>query len=78
MLMRFQRLIANWRILRIEKKFGSIVAKVSVNIKSPATLWDFYEEKHPELQNFAMRVLSLTCSSSCCERNWSAFEMVYF
>ncbi|KAG5236997.1 zf-BED domain-containing protein [Salix suchowensis] len=28
-----------------------------------------------ELQNLAIRVLSLTCSSSGCERNWSAFEM---
>ncbi|XLR61736.1 hypothetical protein S83_012408, partial [Arachis hypogaea] len=29
----------------------------------------------PELKKFAIRVLSLTCSSSGCERNWSAFEM---
>ncbi|XLU98683.1 hypothetical protein S245_013023, partial [Arachis hypogaea] len=31
----------------------------------------------PELKKFAIRVLSLTCSSSGCERNWSAFEMVH-
>ncbi|KAL1290751.1 hypothetical protein AAHE18_20G151700 [Arachis hypogaea] len=36
-------------------------------------LWD----EHPELQKFAIRVLSLTCSSSECKRNWSAFEMVH-
>jgi hypothetical protein len=30
----------------------------------------------PELKRFAIRILSLTCSSSGCERNWSAFEMV--
>ncbi|RVX06390.1 hypothetical protein CK203_023594 [Vitis vinifera] len=28
----------------------------------------------PELQKFAIRVLSLTCSASGCERNWSTFE----
>jgi len=29
-----------------------------------------------ELKRFAIRVLSLTCSSSGCERNWNSFEMV--
>nr|KYP38381.1 hypothetical protein KK1_040364 [Cajanus cajan] len=29
------------------------------------------------LKKFAIRVLSLTCSSSGCERNWSSFEMVH-
>ncbi|XP_026439699.1 uncharacterized protein LOC113338506 [Papaver somniferum] len=28
----------------------------------------------PNLQKFAIRVLSLTCSSSPCERNWSTFQ----
>jgi hypothetical protein len=28
------------------------------------------------LQNMAMRILSLTSSSSGCERNWSIYEMV--
>ncbi|XP_022632798.1 uncharacterized protein LOC111240945 [Vigna radiata var. radiata] len=31
----------------------------------------------PELKRFAIRILSLTCSSSGCERNWSSFEMVH-
>lgn len=59
-----------------KKFFGSIVAKTGINIKTPAAWWDSYGEEHPELQNFAIRVLSLTCSSSGCERNWSAFERV--
>ncbi|KAI5412253.1 hypothetical protein KIW84_057060 [Lathyrus oleraceus] len=33
-------------------------------------------EVRKELQRFAIRILSLTCSSSGCERNWSAFEMI--
>ncbi|XP_057755663.1 uncharacterized protein LOC130974835 [Arachis stenosperma] len=43
----------------------------------PAEWWDFYGDSCPELKKFAIRVLSLTCSSSGCERNWSAFEMVH-
>ncbi|XLR61325.1 hypothetical protein S83_011997 [Arachis hypogaea] len=42
----------------------------------PAEWWDFYGDSCPELKKFAIRVLSLTCSSSGCERNWSAFEML--
>ncbi|KAF7844713.1 zf-BED domain-containing protein/DUF659 domain-containing protein/Dimer_Tnp_hAT domain-containing protein [Senna tora] len=37
---------------------------------------DSYGDQCLELQKFAIRILSLTCSSSGCERNWSAFEMV--
>ncbi|XLR19537.1 hypothetical protein S83_047449, partial [Arachis hypogaea] len=39
------------------------------------TMVGFLWDEHPELQKFAICVLSLTCSSSGCERNWSAFEM---
>ncbi|XP_057746199.1 uncharacterized protein LOC130965456 [Arachis stenosperma] len=42
----------------------------------PTEWWDFYGDSCPELKKFAIRVLSLTCSSSGCERNWSAFEMI--
>ncbi|XLR48525.1 hypothetical protein S83_033185, partial [Arachis hypogaea] len=31
----------------------------------------------PKLKKFSIRILSLTCSSSGCEYNWSAFEMVH-
>ncbi|KAL8162586.1 hypothetical protein V2J09_014075 [Rumex salicifolius] len=42
-----------------------------------ADWWDSYGNECPELKKFAIRVLSLTCSSSGCERNLSAFEMVH-
>ena len=35
-----------------------------------------FEGSTPELQKFAIRVLSLTCSALGCERNWSTFELV--
>ena len=46
--------------------------------KTPAQWWDSYGDKCPELQRFAIRVISLTCTSSGYERNWSVFEMVSF
>ncbi|XLR08285.1 hypothetical protein S83_036223, partial [Arachis hypogaea] len=55
--------------------FGNETAKSSRKTMLPAEWWDFYGDSCPELKKFAIRVLSLTCSSSGCERNWSAFEM---
>ncbi|XLS45017.1 hypothetical protein HN51_001882 [Arachis hypogaea] len=59
------------------KFFGKYVAKNALKPKTPSQWWDSYGDEHPELQKFAIRVLSLTCSSSGCERNWSTFEMVH-
>jgi hypothetical protein len=33
--------------------------------------------KAPELQNFAIRVLSQGSSASACERNWSSFNHIH-
>ncbi|KAF8410857.1 hypothetical protein HHK36_003394 [Tetracentron sinense] len=38
--------------------------------------WESYGDSAPELQKLAIRILSLTCNSSGCERNWSTFEHV--
>ncbi|CAL5335130.1 unnamed protein product [Camellia sinensis] len=51
-------------------------ASLHPGLKSPGDWWDSFGDECPELKRFAIRVLSLTCSSSGCERNWSAFEMV--
>lgn len=59
-------------------KFGDDFATYALETKTPTQWWESYGSGHPELQWFAMRVLSLTCSSSGCERNWSAFERVSF
>ena len=58
--------------------FGGKVAQKNVQEMSPTDWWESYGLEHPELQKFAIRVLSLTCSASGCEGNWSAFEMVIF
>jgi len=59
-----------------EKCFGSPLATRSINLKALADWWESYGDEYPELLKFAIHILSLTCSSSGCERNWSSFEMV--
>ncbi|KAL4276705.1 hypothetical protein AHAS_Ahas20G0233900 [Arachis hypogaea] len=39
--------------------------------------WESYGCGAPNLQKLAIRVLSQTCSSSGCERNWSIFEHIH-
>ena len=56
--------------------FGCSTALANRQKMPPAEWWDSYGDGCSELKKFAIRILSLTCSSSGCERNWSAFEMV--
>lgn len=43
----------------------------------PVNWWMTFGAVTPNLQSFAVRILSLTTSSSGCERNWSTFEGVH-
>ncbi|CAH1432877.1 unnamed protein product [Lactuca virosa] len=43
----------------------------------PARWWGLFGGSTPHLKKIAMRILSLTSSSSGCERNWSTFEAVH-
>ena len=36
--------------------------------------WRMFGSQTPNLQKLAIKILSLTCSASGCERNWSVFE----
>ena len=56
--------------------FSMEEAKDSRKVMQPGEWWEMFGDGTPELRRFAIRVLSLTCSSSGCERNWSSFEMV--
>ncbi|VVB04140.1 unnamed protein product [Arabis nemorensis] len=42
--------------------------------KSPADWWSCYGASTPTLKAFAIKVLSLTCSATGYERNWSVFS----
>ncbi|XP_028216555.1 uncharacterized protein LOC114398571 [Glycine soja] len=57
--------------------FSMEEAKDSRKVMQPGEWWEMFGDGTPELRRFAIRVLSLTCSSSGCERNWSSFEMVH-
>jgi hypothetical protein len=39
--------------------------------------WKHYGRKLLDLQKLSVRVLSQTCSSLGCERNWSVFENIH-
>ncbi|CAN1204285.1 hypothetical protein LINPERHAP2_LOCUS45937 [Linum perenne] len=56
--------------------FSTYGAMQLIGRKQPADWWSSFGDDIPELQRFAIRVLSLTTSASGCERNWSIFEMV--
>ncbi|KAL4377320.1 hypothetical protein GQ457_02G039950 [Hibiscus cannabinus] len=45
--------------------------------KAPADWWACYGSATPTLQQFTVKILSLTYSASGCERNWSTFEQIY-
>ncbi|XP_044972492.1 uncharacterized protein LOC123439945 isoform X1 [Hordeum vulgare subsp. vulgare] len=42
-----------------------------------ARWWTVHGTYAKDLKKMAIRILSLTCSSSACQRNWSAFERVH-
>ena len=42
-----------------------------------AEWWNMYGEEAPNLRNIAIKVLSQTCTSSGCERNWSTWSLIH-
>ncbi|CAH1422661.1 unnamed protein product [Lactuca virosa] len=63
-----------------DDRFGSDLAKhCKVNDAEfdPASWWALFGGTTPRLTKIAMRILSLTSSSSGCERNWSTYEGVH-
>ncbi|RVW30873.1 hypothetical protein CK203_110515 [Vitis vinifera] len=55
----------------------SRIAIDSRTLRSPTSWWMRFGGSTQELQKFVIRVLSLTCSASGCERNWSTFELIH-
>ncbi|RWR84728.1 hypothetical protein CKAN_01355300 [Cinnamomum micranthum f. kanehirae] len=60
-----------------ENLFGLPMAIRQRATTAPVAWWAAYGSKTPNLQKFAIKVLSLTCSSFSCERNWSVFEHIH-
>ena len=42
-----------------------------------AKWWNNYGDEGPHLQNIAVKVLSQTCSSSGCEKNWNIWSLIH-
>lgn len=57
--------------------FSSPLAIKEQQKKSPIRWWDAYGGLAFEIQSFAKRIVSLCCSASGCERNWSMFEFIH-
>eukprot|EP00253_Pinus_taeda_P001573 PITA_01573 len=51
--------------------FGKNLAKMARDVDQPAHWWESFGGQCPQLQRFAIRVLSQTCSASGCECNWN-------
>ncbi|XP_022018457.2 uncharacterized protein LOC110918457 [Helianthus annuus] len=60
-----------------EECFGRSSAVASRKAIQPAEWWRLFGGDYPLMQNFAVRILSQTASSSGCERNWSVFERIH-
>ncbi|CAI0391805.1 unnamed protein product, partial [Linum tenue] len=67
--------VVNYEFQKFQKKegaFGKKLARTCQNFDyNPVAWWRMYGVDTPNLQKMAMRILSLTSSSSGCERNWS-------
>ncbi|GKV12270.1 hypothetical protein SLEP1_g23441 [Rubroshorea leprosula] len=57
--------------------FGMSLAIRQREKLNPVAWWDQFGTDTPELQKFAIRVLSQCTSAIGCERNWSAFDFVH-
>ncbi|KAG5233223.1 DNA binding protein [Salix suchowensis] len=57
--------------------FGVTMAIRQREKLNPLSWWEQFGIDTPELQKFAIRVLSQCCSATGCERNWSVFEFIH-
>ncbi|GKE21923.1 pescadillo-like protein, partial [Tanacetum coccineum] len=62
---------------RFGKELSISACEVNNEKYDPANWWGTFGGATPNLKKIAMRILSLTSSSSGCERNWSTFEGIH-
>ncbi|XP_051149227.1 uncharacterized protein LOC127263948 [Andrographis paniculata] len=58
-------------------EFGSALAIRAVATSLPADWWNMYGDKAPNFRKIALKVLSQTCTSSGCERDWSTWSLIH-
>lgn len=79
-----QNIVINVELLKYKKKegaFGRGMAEVGCakndDNYDPVGWWSIYGNSVPKLQRMAIKILSLTTSSSACEKNWNSFEEIH-
>ncbi|GJS00900.1 hypothetical protein Tco_0317408 [Tanacetum coccineum] len=76
-----QMQVTNVEMPKYKKQTGKELAISTCEINNerydPANWWGSFGGATPNLKKIAMRILSLTSSSSGCERNWSTFEGIH-
>ncbi|KAL6329801.1 hypothetical protein AAG906_037509 [Vitis piasezkii] len=58
-------------------EFGSALTKRAINQPLPTDRWNNYGYEGPHLQKIVVKILSETCSSLGCERNWSTWSLIH-
>ncbi|KAH1206540.1 hypothetical protein GmHk_16G046961 [Glycine max] len=73
-----QKILTELHLYKIGvEHFGSDFAMAQRKTHSPTYSWRIFGSQTPNLQKLAIKILSLTCSASGCERNWSVFEQIH-
>uniref|UniRef100_A0A0R0FZH2 BED-type domain-containing protein n=1 Tax=Glycine max TaxID=3847 RepID=A0A0R0FZH2_SOYBN len=73
-----QKILTELHLYKIGvEHFGSDFAMAQRKTHSPTYWWRIFGSQTPNLQKLAIKILSLTCSASGCERNWSVFEQIH-
>ncbi|KAG4930982.1 hypothetical protein D0Y65_046295 [Glycine soja] len=73
-----QKILTELHLYKIgAEHFGSDFAMAQRKTHSPTYWWRMFGSQTPNLQKLAIKILSLTCSASGCERNWSVFEQIH-
>eukprot|EP00253_Pinus_taeda_P027527 PITA_27527 len=57
--------------------FGKNLARIAREADELAQWWEAFGSHCPQLQKFAICILSQTCNASVCEHNWSVFETIH-
>ncbi|KAG5091249.1 hypothetical protein JHK82_050027 [Glycine max] len=74
----FEKILTELHLYKIGAyHFGSDFAMAQRKTHSPTYWWRMFGSQTPNLQKLAIKILSLTCSASGCERNWSVFEQIH-
>ncbi len=70
-----EKQLARYRIM--EGLFADPAAFLVAKEMPAHTWWSSYGSETPELQSFAIKVLSQVIVALACERNWSTFEFIH-